>query len=133
MTEELGRLVPLGGGDPIPLTTDVLTVGRRESCDICLKYTNISSIHCEFAFRNGRWTVRDMGSTNGIKVNGERTLSRALSPGDEIGIAGHKFLIQFTPSDEAALDEEPAEGENVFEQSLMEKAGLSKRRSDDRG
>lgn len=126
MNEEFGRLVPVGGGDPIPLTTNVLNIGRRESCDICLKFNNVSSIHCELSLRGGLWTVRDMGSSNGTKVNGVRMLQRTLKPGDEIGIAGHKFVLQYELPDGVTLDDEAAQSENVFGQSLMERAGLSK-------
>ena len=127
MAEVLGRLVPVGGGDPIPLVAEVLTVGRRESCDICLAFNNVSGIHCEFSRRNGLWTVRDMGSSNGTKVNGVRMLSRTLKPGDEVGIAGHKFVIEYDVPDGAALDEAEEKPENVFGQSLLERAGLQKK------
>ena len=126
MGEEFGRLMPVGGGDPIPLTTHVLNIGRRESCDICLKFNNVSSIHCELSLRGGLWTVRDMGSSNGTKVNGVRMLQRTLKPGDEIGIAGHKFVLEYELPDGVTLDDESAQHENVFGQSLMERAGLSK-------
>ncbi len=96
MTEGyLAELVPVGGGDAIPLVTDVMTIGRRESCDICLKFQNISGTHCELSLRNGVWHIRDLNSTNGIKVNGERTLHRRLRPGDEIDIAKHKYVINY--------------------------------------
>ena len=126
MADVLGRLVPVGGGDAIPLGTEVMTVGRRESCDICLKFNNVSSVHCELSLRNGLWTVRDMGSSNGTKVNGVRTLQRTLKPGDEIGVAAHKFVIEYDMPDGVALDDEADKGENVFGQSLMERAGLQK-------
>src|SRR5436190_5639984 len=101
----LGELVPLGGGDAIPLVTDVMTIGRRESCDICLKFQNISGTHCELAFRHGVWHLRDLNSTNGVKVNGERTLRRPLRPGDEIGIAGHRYVIQYQLAAGTKLEE----------------------------
>ncbi|MCU0702360.1 MAG: FHA domain-containing protein [Fimbriiglobus sp.] len=127
MADVFGRLVPVGGGDPIPLMQEVMTVGRRESCDICLAFTNVSGIHCEFSLRNGLWTVRDMGSSNGTKVNGVRMLSRTLKPGDEIGIAGHKFIIDYIAPEGAPLDEAEEKAENVFGQSLLERAGLQKK------
>jgi len=129
--ESVGELVPVGGGDPIPLRRGVLTVGRRESCDISLKFPNISGLHCELAYKDaGYWQVRDLGSTNGIKVNGERVLNRPLRPGDEIAIGKRKYKIQYhlTPAAEAAIEAVLSEDENVFSQSLMEKAGLVKRR-----
>ena len=132
--DTVGELVPVGGGDPIPLRRGVLTIGRRDSCDISLKFPNISGLHCELAYKDaGFWQVRDLGSTNGIKVNGERVLNRPLRPGDEIAIAKRKYKIQYnlTPAAEAAIEAVLSEDENVFSQSLMVKAGLVKRRGQD--
>src|SRR5262245_49835063 len=64
-----GELVPTGGGDNIPLIREVLTLGRRDTCDICLKFPNISGLHAELRFREGYWFIKDCNSTNGIKVN----------------------------------------------------------------
>ena len=46
----LGELVPVGGGDPIPLIKEKLLVGRRESCDIVLRFANVSAHHCQLTF-----------------------------------------------------------------------------------
>lgn len=128
MAQTLGELVPIGGGDPIPLHREVLTLGRRKTNDICLEFPNVSSQHCEFAYKNGVWYVRDLGSQNGVKVNGERTMKKVLKPGDSIGIASHKFTIEYhlTPESQLMLDELSNQDEDLFAQSLMEKAGLAK-------
>jgi adenylate cyclase len=132
--ELLGELVPVGGGDSIPLISDVMTIGRREVCDIQLDFKNVSGTHAELSFRNGVWYVRDLGSTNGIKVNGERTLRRPLRPGDEISVASHKYTIQYQLAAGSTLEDVFAEEEDVFGQSLLEKAGLEKpKRNDDKG
>ncbi len=124
---QFGELVPVGGGDAIPLVSEVMTIGRRPSCDIRLNFQNISGTHCELALKNGVWHLRDLNSTNGVKVNGERTLRRPLRPGDEISIAGHKYVVQYRLIAGAKLEEVFSEEEdNPFGQSLMEKAGLEK-------
>src|SRR5580765_1053949 len=51
--EPLGELVPIGGGDAITLIRPLMTIGRRESNDICLKFANVSGQHCELAFKKG--------------------------------------------------------------------------------
>lgn len=119
----LGELNPCGGGDPIPLLSEVLLIGRRSKCDITLEFPNISSHHCQLEFLNGYWRVRDMNSRNGIKVNGDRCDMKWLLPGDRLSIAKHDYEINYTPQS----DEPPPEEENPFEMSLMEKAGLVKR------
>ena len=116
----LGQLIPCGGGDAIPLTGPKLLVGRRSSCDIKLDFQNVSSHHCEFELRDGYWNIRDLGSSNGIKVNGERCSSKCIVPGDLVTIAKHAFTIQY----EASGDGVAPEDEDPFARSLMEKAGL---------
>jgi adenylate cyclase len=116
----LGKLIPCGGGDAIPLTGPKLLVGRRSSCDIKLDFQNVSSHHCEFELRDGYWNVRDLGSSNGIKVNGERCTAKCITPGDVVTIAKHAFTIQY----EVTGDGPAPEDENPFARSLMEKAGL---------
>ncbi len=125
----LGQLVPVGGGDPIPLLKTPLLIGRRSRCDIVLNFPNISSQHCELAFINGFWQIRDLGSSNGIKVNGERLDTKFLQPGDQVSIARHKFIINFAPGASAPP---PREDDDPFALSLLEKAGLERRRDDSR-
>ncbi|HXG09689.1 MAG TPA: FHA domain-containing protein [Gemmataceae bacterium] len=129
--EPNGELVPIGGGDPIPLVRDTLIIGRRESCDICLRFGNISSIHCELSFRDGYWYIRDLNSTNGVRVNGVRVSRKLLMPDDEVAIATRRFTIHYTlPAGRPPVDEVE---EDIMSQSLLERAGLEKpRRRDER-
>jgi hypothetical protein len=94
--EPNGELLP-ESGDPIPLLRPQLRVGRRESCDICLPFANVSSLHCEFVFTDGCWTIQDLKSTNGVKVNGVRVTDAVLYPGDRISIAKRTYTIRYTP------------------------------------
>lgn len=119
----LGQLVPVGGGDPIPLLQSRIVVGRRPTCDIVLEFSNVSSQHCELLYEQGHWKIHDLGSSNGTKVNGIRHDERWLKPGDEVTFAKHKFVIDFVPGSSDPL---PAnEEENPFSRSLLEKAGLA--------
>ena len=77
-----GELTPQGGGDPIPLLKETLTIGRRESCDIVLRFGNVSGQHCQLSLENGYWFVQDNNSQNGTKVNGVRVVRKRLDPGD---------------------------------------------------
>ena len=117
-----GELDPCGGGDPIPLLKRKLIVGRRSSCDITLRFANVSSHHCELELLNGYWHVRDLGSSNGIKVNGERCDQKFLFPGDTLQVARHRYEIRYQALGERPIDEVT---ENPFGQSLLEKAGLA--------
>src|SRR5262249_47310854 len=125
-TERNGELVPAGGGDNIPLIRNKLTIGRRESCDICLRFPNISGLHCELSFQDGYWFIKDLKSTNGIKVNGHKVKQKSLNDGDEISIANRTFTIQYTMRAGQHALEEILEEETDFimDQPLLEKAGL---------
>ena len=90
-----GELVPVGGGDPIPLIRATLTFGRRESCDVCMRFPNISGLHCELSWRDGFWYIKDLNSTNGVKVNGLRVQERLLQPRDEVTIGQRRYVIQY--------------------------------------
>jgi adenylate cyclase len=122
--EPQGELIPVGGGDAIPLIRETLTIGRRESCDICLRFPNVSGLHCELSFRGGYWHIRDTNSTNGIKINGTRVPQKYLHPGDKITIAHRTFTIEYQLHAGRQNLEEMEEEEDVMGQSLMEKAGL---------
>ncbi|MCA9029887.1 MAG: FHA domain-containing protein [Planctomycetaceae bacterium] len=125
----LGELLPCGGGDSIPLLRKKLLIGRRSACDILLNYPNVSSQHCELELQNGYWHVRDLNSSNGIKVNGERCDQKFLMPGDELTVAKHHFVISYQPMGDAPA---PVEEEDPFAMSLLEKAGLQQRREERR-
>ena len=118
-----GKLEPVGGGDPIPLLKPRLLIGRRGSCDIALKFANVSSRHCELEIRNGYWHVTDLGSRNGLKVNGVRCDTKYLLPGDELSVAKHRYEVIY----EADPNAPPPEEEDIFSKSLMEKAGLERK------
>lgn len=122
----LGQLVPLGGGDPIPLLKARLMIGRRETCDISLKFPNVSSHHCELELVNGYWRVRDLNSRNGIKVNDSRIDTSWVLPGDTLAVAKHIYEMRYEPGTQAP----PPEALDVFSMSLLEKAGLTRRDED---
>ena len=123
-TSARGELVPTGGGDTISLVRDVLTLGRRVSCDICLPFTNISGIHAELKFRDGSWHVRDLHSTNGIKVNNSRVEEKTLYPDDEVTFGKQSYVIHYEMPEDGRAREESRE--DIMSQSLMEKAGLTR-------
>jgi pSer/pThr/pTyr-binding forkhead associated (FHA) protein len=128
-----GQLIPVGGGDPIPLLKQRLLVGRRESCDIVLRFANVSGQHCELTVDSGYWFVTDKGSRNGTKVNGVRvgSLRKRVDPGDILWVAKHKYEVHYSPMDDlGATGPPPPEEEPIREiltKSLLDRAGLKRR------
>lgn len=129
MAGNLGELHPVGGGDPIPLLKMALVIGRRENCDIILRFANVSGAHCKLSLEAGWWHVRDLKSSNGTKVNGERVTERRLAPGDKLSVAKHHFDIHYDPAklggSATVLDDDL---QDVFSRSLLDSAGLEHRR-----
>jgi len=122
------QLVPQGGGEAIPLVREHLVLGRRESCDVCLKFPNISGRHCELTLKNGAWIITDLGSTNGIKVNGERiTNKKLLHSGDVLTIGKRNYVLHYEEVVSQSINElmEDME-EDVMSIPLLERAGLQK-------
>ncbi|MDA7979220.1 MAG: FHA domain-containing protein [Pirellulales bacterium] len=130
-----GILVPTGGGDNIPLLKKDLLVGRRESCDIVLRFQNVSAHHCKFSVVDGYWFIQDLNSRNGVKVNGERVEvgERRIDPGDQVAIAKHKFKLDYSPMKLGAVGPPPSSvGANVFDKPLLERAGLQTQQDRDK-
>lgn len=121
-----GQLSPIGGGDPIPLLRRELLVGRRESCDICLRFANVSAHHCQLECDGGYWYVTDLNSRNGVKVNGQRVQRKRLDPGDRFSIAKHHYEIEYDPTANGAVGPPPPEdaSADIMSKSLLERAGL---------
>jgi adenylate cyclase len=127
-----GELVPLGGGDPIPLLKQQLLIGRRESCDIVLRFANVSAHHGQLLVDSGYWYVRDLQSRNGIKINDvriEKDQQRRLDPGDTLAIAKHKYRVEYDPADLGAVGPPPADNlsQEIMRESLLARAGLDHR------
>lgn len=130
---EFGELVPTGGGETIVLKKDKLLIGRREGCDIVLRFSNVSSQHARMTLENGYWFVKDLGSSNGTKVNGFRIDRKRLDPEAVISFAKHTYTIQYDPELLGAFGAPPPDDdhiEEVLRRSLMDRAGLQRRSSD---
>jgi predicted component of type VI protein secretion system len=125
-----GELQPVGGGDPIPLLKSSLVIGRRESSDIVLRFPNVSGTHCELTLSSGHWFVKDLGSSNGTKINGTRVSEGRLDPGDKVSIGRHEYEVCYDPgtlgSDGGAP--RPLPQRDIFSRSLLASAGLEGRR-----
>ena len=87
------RLVALDEGSDIAFDREMLVVGRHPQCDARLDSIRVSRRHCCMTPDNGEIVVKDLGSTNGIRINGQRVEKGRLRPGDELSIAHIRYRL----------------------------------------
>jgi hypothetical protein len=63
-----------------------LVIGRSSSCDVSIREPTVSRRHALLRFRDGSWIVQDLGSKNGLTVNGRPVGRCAVGPGDVLGL-----------------------------------------------
>src|SRR3954454_20411457 len=89
------QLVALTDGQNILVDKSILLIGRHPECDIQIDSRKISRRHCCIAQVSSYLVVRDLGSTNGIRINGVRVLEGRLREGDEVTIGNSRFKVRF--------------------------------------
>ncbi|MCX7934897.1 MAG: FHA domain-containing protein [Planctomycetota bacterium] len=81
----------------LPLGQEALTIGRHQSCGLVLADPSVSACHARIEFEGGQYIIRDLGSTNGVLVNGQKVKAKALRPGMRIRLGkvslGFKELV----------------------------------------
>lgn len=78
-----GSLV-LEGGERTPLTNQTVVIGRADECDVTLSDSKVSRRHAEVRPGPEGYRLLDLGSTNGVEVNGKQVTEHALVDGDRI-------------------------------------------------
>jgi pSer/pThr/pTyr-binding forkhead associated (FHA) protein len=88
----------------VPVGRAPVVVGRHRFCDVRIDSIRVSRLHCCLTEKDGEVLVRDLGSSNGIQINGVRVESGCLRDGDELLIAHLAFHIQTHPDRERSLE-----------------------------
>lgn len=90
------RLVPLtpGSAPIIPVQRPVVLIGRHPECDVRLDEPKVSRRHCCVAQVYDRLVLRDLGSRNGLRVNGRSVDEAQLRAGDEVAIGPLLFRLE---------------------------------------
>lgn len=97
-------LIPIDGSPVVELLKDMTLVGRTDECDLQIDHKSVSKMHCVLVKTEGLILVRDLGSTNGTRVNGQRIRRAALLPDDSLAIANFKYQVKVR-----AIEPEPSE------------------------
>jgi serine phosphatase RsbU (regulator of sigma subunit) len=95
-----------------------MIVGRAPGCDLVVDHPAASRQHLEIRISNGGFQCRDLGSKNGTKVNGARTVACELEHGDRIGIGDTVFRFELGDTAERTAPEK-----TVFLQTVLDPAG----------
>jgi predicted component of type VI protein secretion system len=99
------RLVALDEGPDIPVDREMIIIGRHPQCDARLDSIRVSRRHCCMFQDDGEVIIRDLGSTNGIRINGQRVEKGRLRLGDELSIAHIRFRLDDGQGQEMTLAE----------------------------
>ncbi len=105
------------------------TIGRNADVDLRLESTDISRQHAEIVAANGSYVLRDLKSSWGTFVNGERTAETPLAHGDEIRFgAGHEtnivFQLDAVPREAASIEKQVASAATELRQVATLLKGL---------
>jgi pSer/pThr/pTyr-binding forkhead associated (FHA) protein len=102
-------LIPVDKGRPIVLDKAVVFIGRHPECDVILKASRkVSRKHCCLAQVESRIVIRDLGSMNGIRLNGRRVKKEAtVKLGDEITIGDVSYVLKSRGRMDSESDSQP--------------------------
>jgi predicted component of type VI protein secretion system len=87
------QLLALTDGPSILLDKPILLLGRHGECDVQLNSRKVSRRHCCVAQVHDYLVVRDLGSTNGVRINGHRVIEGKLHSGDELTIGNFRYQV----------------------------------------
>ena len=77
------------------LAASPVRIGRRAGSDIQLDDESVSYFHCQIDEINGTLWIRDLGSANGIFVNGFNVTQSHLMPGDRLTVGSTSFRVEY--------------------------------------
>lgn len=96
MSEPILRVhTPDGVERDVRLAGSETLIGRAPGCHLQISDESASREHAVVLSEAGRYSLEDLQSTNGVRVNGKRVRSAQLSPGDEIEIGQTRIVFSF--------------------------------------
>jgi pSer/pThr/pTyr-binding forkhead associated (FHA) protein len=100
-------LAPAGAPAPVSLDRLPLILGRSEAADIALPYSSISREHARLSIQGGSLIIEDLGSSNGVLVNGNKAPRAVVGAGDLVTLGVVEFRIARRGEDTVILDRDP--------------------------
>lgn len=90
-----GRALLVSDGKRLLVPPAGAVIGRSRECDVVLSDTNVSRRHAELRPSGSGWTICDLGSTNGVRVNGrEIDGPSSVEPGDRIELGTGELVFE---------------------------------------
>ncbi len=83
-----------GPGQSHVLNRDVIHIGRHTSNDIVINDRRVSRFHAEIRFEHGQFILYDLGSLNGVSINGAMTRQATLRNGDILALGNYSFVFE---------------------------------------
>ncbi len=79
----------------VPFARDEITIGRQEGNTIRLTERNVSRRHARLVRQSGQVMIEDLGSYNGVKINGDKIAGQVqINDGDLVQIGDYDLAIQ---------------------------------------
>lgn len=86
---------PNGGGQVYRLDHPVIHIGRHVSNDVVVNDRRVSRFHAEIRYERGQFVIYDLGSLNGVGINGVPTHQPVvLRNNDQVAVGNHDFIFQ---------------------------------------
>ena len=74
-----------------------MVIGRHEGLDLTIPDGSVSARHAEIVLGPTKAEVKDLGSRNGIYVNGARVAAASIRPGDTLRVHKSLFIVEEVP------------------------------------
>ena len=118
---ELKLVVAVGElkGKEITVSKSSTVIGRKPECDVVIASPKVSREHCRIDLSDNAAAIVDLGSRNGIYVNGAKTKQATIKSGDKIAIGPLGFVVRSATAGQASasrqepltLTEQAADGD----------------------
>lgn len=110
-----------------PLDREALTIGRQSDCDVVLNLARVSRQHARIERRGDEFWLRDLDSTNGTFLGGQRIDERPLQNGDTVRIGDAQLVFKQATSPDDLTLADAGDGSRYAEDGASTRAALRPR------